>query len=200
MCGIIGCVGRGDETLDTLVHGLSKLEYRGYDSAGVALANNHLDLCKHSGKIADLREALSDRTLSGSVAGFYSPAQDRIVIVVPEGETLRISEATLVHELTHVGQYDARGSVYIPGALHAQSEYGSSGGVGSGSAYDFERNGPLPAQRSRGRTMADLNYEAQAQLCEYYYVNCRGSRSGGPAAASCSDFQPWLDDLDRGRF
>jgi len=67
MCGIIGCVGRGDETLDTLVHGLSKLEYRGYDSAGVALANNHLDLCKHSGKIADLREALSDRTLSGSV-------------------------------------------------------------------------------------------------------------------------------------
>ncbi|RKS84113.1 glutamine--fructose-6-phosphate transaminase [Haloarcula quadrata] len=67
MCGIIGCVGRGDETLDTLVHGLSKLEYRGYDSAGVALANNHLDLCKHSGKITDLREALSDRTLSGSV-------------------------------------------------------------------------------------------------------------------------------------
>ena len=31
MCGIIGCVGRGSETLDTLVHGLSKLEYRGYD-------------------------------------------------------------------------------------------------------------------------------------------------------------------------
>jgi len=67
MCGIIGCVGRGDETLDTLVHGLSKLEYRGYDSAGVALSSDHVEVCKNSGKIDDLREALSDRTLSGAV-------------------------------------------------------------------------------------------------------------------------------------
>lgn len=43
-------------------------------------------------------------TLSGSVAGFYSPAGDRIVIVVPEGEEVRIDEATLVHELTHAMQ------------------------------------------------------------------------------------------------
>ncbi|MFC6613434.1 Hvo_1808 family surface protein [Halopenitus salinus] len=43
-------------------------------------------------------------TLSGSVAGFYSPGGDRIVIVVPEGEELRIEEATLVHELTHAMQ------------------------------------------------------------------------------------------------
>jgi len=42
MCGIIGCAGRGEDTLDTLVHGLSKLEYRGYDSAGVALADESL--------------------------------------------------------------------------------------------------------------------------------------------------------------
>jgi len=37
----------------------------------------------------------------GSVAGFYSPTEDRIVIVVPEGEEVRISPATLVHELVH---------------------------------------------------------------------------------------------------
>ncbi|MFA9518487.1 Hvo_1808 family surface protein [Halopenitus sp. H-Gu1] len=43
-------------------------------------------------------------TLSGAVAGFYSPAGDRIVIVVPEGEEIRIDEATLVHELTHAMQ------------------------------------------------------------------------------------------------
>ncbi|WP_324665329.1 glutamine--fructose-6-phosphate transaminase (isomerizing) [Haloarcula sediminis] len=67
MCGIIGCVGRGDETLDTLVHGLSKLEYRGYDSAGVALAGDRVSLCKKSGKIDDLRTALESATLSGSV-------------------------------------------------------------------------------------------------------------------------------------
>ncbi|MBV0925232.1 glutamine--fructose-6-phosphate transaminase (isomerizing) [Halomicroarcula limicola] len=67
MCGIIGCVGRGDETLDTLVHGLSKLEYRGYDSAGVAMADDSIDICKASGEISDLKTALESARLSGSV-------------------------------------------------------------------------------------------------------------------------------------
>jgi glucosamine--fructose-6-phosphate aminotransferase (isomerizing) len=66
MCGIIGCVGREDETLDVLVHGLSKLEYRGYDSAGVALTGDRLGICKQAGEIEALREALEARTLSGS--------------------------------------------------------------------------------------------------------------------------------------
>ncbi|WP_135303791.1 glutamine--fructose-6-phosphate transaminase (isomerizing) [Haloarcula amylovorans] len=67
MCGIIGCVGRGDETLDTLVHGLSKLEYRGYDSAGVAMADDNIDICKASGEISDLKAALESARLSGTV-------------------------------------------------------------------------------------------------------------------------------------
>ncbi|WP_436911245.1 glutamine--fructose-6-phosphate transaminase (isomerizing) [Halosimplex marinum] len=66
MCGIIGCVGREDETLDVLVHGLSKLEYRGYDSAGVALSGERVDVCKKSGKIEDLREALESRSIGGA--------------------------------------------------------------------------------------------------------------------------------------
>ncbi len=56
MCGIIGCVGRGDETLDTLVHGLTKLEYRGYDSAAVALANT-VSTCANTRRKVRLREA-----------------------------------------------------------------------------------------------------------------------------------------------
>ena len=59
MCGIIGCVGRGEGTLDTLVHGLSKLEYRGYDSAGVALANGSVEVVKRAGELDNLREALN---------------------------------------------------------------------------------------------------------------------------------------------
>jgi len=66
MCGIIGCVGRADETLDVLVHGLSKLEYRGYDSAGVALSGDRVDVCKKSGKIEDLRGALESRSIGGA--------------------------------------------------------------------------------------------------------------------------------------
>ncbi|MDS0278525.1 glutamine--fructose-6-phosphate transaminase (isomerizing) [Halomicroarcula sp. S1AR25-4] len=67
MCGIIGCVGRGDETLDTLVHGLSKLEYRGYDSAGVAMANGGVDVVKTAGEIDDLRRTLEGSALTGDV-------------------------------------------------------------------------------------------------------------------------------------
>ncbi len=69
MCGIIGCVGRGNGTLETLVDGLSKLEYRGYDSAGVALTETGegVDICRCAGEIEDLRSALADRTLSGEV-------------------------------------------------------------------------------------------------------------------------------------
>ncbi|MEF8838261.1 MAG: glutamine--fructose-6-phosphate transaminase (isomerizing) [Haloarculaceae archaeon] len=69
MCGIIGAVGRGDETLDTLVHGLSKLEYRGYDSAGVALtgSDSGVDTCKTEGKIDALRAKLENRSPAGKV-------------------------------------------------------------------------------------------------------------------------------------
>ncbi|QPV63213.1 glutamine--fructose-6-phosphate transaminase (isomerizing) [Halosimplex litoreum] len=66
MCGIIGCVGREDETLDVLVHGLSKLEYRGYDSAGVALSGERVDVCKKSGEIDDLKRALESRSIDGA--------------------------------------------------------------------------------------------------------------------------------------
>ncbi|WP_018257710.1 glutamine--fructose-6-phosphate transaminase (isomerizing) [Halomicrobium katesii] len=67
MCGIIGCVGRADETLDVLVHGLSKLEYRGYDSAGVALADDTVSVAKRSGEIDELRALLDETTIDGAV-------------------------------------------------------------------------------------------------------------------------------------
>jgi glucosamine--fructose-6-phosphate aminotransferase (isomerizing) len=67
MCGIIGCIGRDDETLSTLMHGLEKLEYRGYDSAGVGLVGEELSVCKTAGKIADLHEELSGKSIEGTV-------------------------------------------------------------------------------------------------------------------------------------
>ena len=69
MCGIIGCVGRGGDTLSTLLHGLSKLEYRGYDSAGVALVGNgSLRVEKQAGKLEELQAAVDGRSdLLGTV-------------------------------------------------------------------------------------------------------------------------------------
>jgi glucosamine--fructose-6-phosphate aminotransferase (isomerizing) len=68
MCGIIGCAGRGDATLEVLMSGLEGLEYRGYDSAGVALSNGSLSVCKREGTIERLQQAVGEATdLDGQV-------------------------------------------------------------------------------------------------------------------------------------
>ncbi len=69
MCGIIGYTGR-EQVLPVLLDGLTTLEYRGYDSAGVAVVGaegGQLRLVKRAGKLANLRDALDGRTLAGTV-------------------------------------------------------------------------------------------------------------------------------------
>ncbi|MFB6283487.1 MAG: glutamine--fructose-6-phosphate transaminase (isomerizing) [Halobacteria archaeon] len=61
MCGIVGYAGRGD-ALPVLMGGLSNLEYRGYDSAGVALANSELDVYKKQGELSKLEETVPEET------------------------------------------------------------------------------------------------------------------------------------------
>ncbi|WGS65418.1 glutamine--fructose-6-phosphate transaminase (isomerizing) [Marinitoga aeolica] len=60
MCGIVGLVGKKEVKVKDIVNGLQKLEYRGYDSAGIAFSqNNHIELIKTTGKIANLRKELN---------------------------------------------------------------------------------------------------------------------------------------------
>ncbi|MCZ6740512.1 MAG: isomerizing glutamine--fructose-6-phosphate transaminase, partial [Actinobacteria bacterium] len=69
MCGIVGYVGP-QAILDVLVPGLAHLEYRGYDSAGVAL--NHwgtLSVTKTAGRIADLKRLVAEEDLPEAVSG-----------------------------------------------------------------------------------------------------------------------------------
>lgn len=68
MCGIVGYIGHR-KAYDILVKGLKRLEYRGYDSAGVALVNDsELKIYKRQGKVADLEGAVGENYLS-STAG-----------------------------------------------------------------------------------------------------------------------------------
>ena len=66
MCGIMGYVGPR-EAGPILVDGLRRLEYRGYDSAGIAVANGSIDVRKSQGKIVNLESMLGDEPLTGTV-------------------------------------------------------------------------------------------------------------------------------------
>lgn len=68
MCGIVGYLGKG-QAYPVLIKGLKRLEYRGYDSAGVALINDDgaLNVYKTKGKVADLENFCSDKNISGSI-------------------------------------------------------------------------------------------------------------------------------------
>lgn len=67
MCGIVGYIGH-DNVKELLLKGLEKLEYRGYDSAGVAVANDEgTSVFKSKGRIADLREVADSESTDGNV-------------------------------------------------------------------------------------------------------------------------------------
>ncbi|MBE6053262.1 MAG: glutamine--fructose-6-phosphate transaminase (isomerizing) [Clostridium sartagoforme] len=67
MCGIVGFVGK-KEASPILVEGLSKLEYRGYDSAGVAvLEDGEIKVRKYKGRLKNLEDSLNQSTLNGTI-------------------------------------------------------------------------------------------------------------------------------------
>jgi glucosamine--fructose-6-phosphate aminotransferase (isomerizing) len=66
MCGIIGVVGR-ESAVPRLLDGLRRLEYRGYDSAGLAVVNQRIDRCRAVGKLANLEQKLANSPLAGTV-------------------------------------------------------------------------------------------------------------------------------------
>lgn len=69
MCGIVGYAG-GGSALDVVISGLRRLEYRGYDSAGVAvLADGGLAAAKKAGKLVNLEKVLEERPLPAGTAG-----------------------------------------------------------------------------------------------------------------------------------
>lgn len=68
MCGIVGAIAQRNVT-GILIEGLKRLEYRGYDSAGVAVLSslNQIEICKRAGKVANVEKALEQFPLKGNL-------------------------------------------------------------------------------------------------------------------------------------
>jgi len=72
MCGIVGYIGKAP-TAQTILDALRRLEYRGYDSAGIAVVNSHgMKVCKRVGKLNVLTDALRQRPLTGHLGVGHS--------------------------------------------------------------------------------------------------------------------------------
>lgn len=69
MCGIVGYIGSKRQAYPILIKGLKRLEYRGYDSAGVALIdeNGNLNVYKTKGKVADLEAHCAEKNINGTI-------------------------------------------------------------------------------------------------------------------------------------
>jgi glucosamine--fructose-6-phosphate aminotransferase (isomerizing) len=97
MCGIIGYVG-DDEALPVLMNGLRRMEYRGYDSAGVAVVQNgHTKVLKRQGKLANLTAALETKKLAGHLGIGHTRWATHGAPSVLNAHPHQTGEITIVH-------------------------------------------------------------------------------------------------------
>ena len=114
-------------------------------------------------------------------------------INLPPGDGLDV----VVHELTHVFQYETVGSLYLGQAIHAQNTGGYEYGIDN-SQSEASRVAGLQQRRASGETFSSLNREQQGQVAQDYY---KWVITPGRATthATTLAFQPFIDDLKAGR-
>ncbi len=92
MCGIVGYIGK-KEALPIIIDGLKRLEYRGYDSAGVVVLEKQASLVKVKGRVKDLTDKLDGQKILGS-CGIGHCLPPNVLIQLADGRILEISKIT----------------------------------------------------------------------------------------------------------
>ncbi len=97
MCGIIGYIGKKYNALNVLIKGLERLEYRGYDSAGIAfIENNNLKIIKEKGKISNLKSNI-DFSVKSNLGIGHTRWATHGVANKENSHPHRVGKITIVH-------------------------------------------------------------------------------------------------------
>ena len=118
MCGIVGYIGY-NQASDILLEGLNKLEYRGYDSAGVAILNDKIEVRKFKGRLLNLAQSLNANPIKGTVgigtgrAKEVPAAIDKATLQAKNNlKKINIVNGTIPHEV--VGKYGTSKVLMLP--------------------------------------------------------------------------------------
>lgn len=111
-----------------------------------------------------------------------------------------LDDHTLIHELTHVWQYNTKGAIYMPNAIHAQAwgagyEYGNDvTGSDTPEEQQAKRAETLRAKRASGGTITSFNEEQQGQILGDYYV-LRYVDGALEDSDEVKAYEPFVDDV-----
>ena len=98
MCGIIGYIGKKNP-VEFLIDGLKKLEYRGYDSSGIAIRDkNSVQLIKSTGRIKNLENKINNtKVLDGNIGIAHTRWATHGMPTVANAHPHKVGKVTLVH-------------------------------------------------------------------------------------------------------